>query len=258
VPTSTPLPTITDAPLTATPRPTRTPLPVVQDGAQRYAVQSGDTCLDIANRFGVSLARLVAYNNFDARTCFLNVGQIVLIPPAANAVTQPAAATKPPIATALPTEAPTAAPTKIPTQSPTASAVPIEEPTTTPASLQTYYTVRPGDTCGGIAKRFGIRVADLAAANGLNANVCFLRAGQQLVIISSTSPTIVPRLAEPNAEASPSPTPTASQTIYVVKAGDTCLEIATRFKVTVNRLAAANNLNPRTCFLSIGRKLVIP
>jgi LysM repeat protein len=226
--------------------PTLTPLPVVQNGAQRYSVKPGDTCLDIANKFGVSLARLVAYNQFDAKTCFLNIGQVVLIPKAngdaGSTLIERATAT------ALPPTSPAAPPTGIPT------VALIPEPTATPAALQTYYTVRNGDTCGGIAKRFGISVAQLAATNGLNANVCFLRVGQRLTIAATVEVAVIPRLADPL----PLPSPTSETTVYVVRPGDTCLEIATRYKVSVNRLAAANNLNPKTCFLSVGRKLVIP
>ncbi len=239
-------PTTTDAPSTATPLPTLTPLPVAQNGTQRYSVKPGDTCLEIANRFGVSLARLVAYNQFDAKTCFLSIGQIVLIPTADSSANSTAAERV--TAIALPTTRPTALPTNAPTLAPTLA------PTATPAVLQTYYTVRNGDTCGGIAKRFGISVAQLAATNGLNANVCFLRVGQRLIIAATVEVAVIPRLADPL----PLPSPTPQLTVYVVRPGDTCLEIATRYKVSVNRLAAANNLNAKTCFLSVGRKLVIP
>ena len=157
----------------------------------------------------------MAYNQLDAKKCFLNIGQIVLIPPTTSTVTAIPTA----IATAIPTPAPTLA----------------------SADSQTGYTVRDGDTCSSIAKQFGIRVSQLAAANGLNTEVCFLRSGQKLIISSSSA---LPA--------------TASQKTYVVRPGDSCLEIATRYKISVSRLAAANNLNPKTCFLSVGRKLVIP
>jgi LysM repeat protein len=221
---------------------------VVEDGALRYEVKQGDTCLEIANRFRVSLARLVAYNRFDADTCFLSIGQIVLIPLEDSTVTERATDTVPATQTPAPTAIPTAVPTAIPTQLPT------QAPTATSANPQTTYTVRNGDTCGGIARRFGIRVAELAAANGLNTNTCFLRVGQRLVI-----PNVV--VASAPVQAAPTATviaEVADENVYVVKPGDTCLGIAIRYKLTVARLAAANNLNAKTCFLSVGRRLVIP
>lgn len=74
-PTITPRATPTLAPATVPPpsQPIVTPTPIV------YEVQPGDTLIPIANKFGVSLADLIAANgNLDATT--LQIGQKLIIP----------------------------------------------------------------------------------------------------------------------------------------------------------------------------------
>ncbi|MBI2755458.1 MAG: LysM peptidoglycan-binding domain-containing protein [Chloroflexi bacterium] len=56
---------------------------------------------------------------------------------------------------------------------------------------------------------------------------------------------------------SPSPAPTAAPTAYTVQAGDNPAEIARQFRVTVEALLAANNIqDPRS--LQVGQVLKIP
>jgi len=47
--------------------------------------------------------------------------------------------------------------------------------------FETVYTVKAGDTLGGIALKFGVSVRALAAANGIT-NINFIKVGQQLII----------------------------------------------------------------------------
>jgi len=113
----------------------------------QYTVQQGDTCGGIAYRFKITAAQLVAANKMSRSSCFLRVGQKLWIPKSDAVIASPTA-------TALPTN----------------------------ASGTRNYTVQQGDVCGSIAKRFGITVALLAAANNLDPNVCPLRVGRTLVI----------------------------------------------------------------------------
>jgi len=59
---------------------------------------------------------------------------------------------------------------------------------TVPAEVQTQrvYTVQPGDTLYGLSRRFGVSVAALQAANGLEDTL--LRVGQRLVIPDGAVP----------------------------------------------------------------------
>ena len=106
-----------------------------------------------------------------------------------------------------------------------------------------------------IARQFGITVARLVAYNDLNPSTCFIRTG--------TTVLIPPGEARPTATPLPTrtPVPTATEvagTPYLVQPGDTCLDIAQRFKISVAELATANQLNRSTCFINAGRTLIIP
>jgi LysM repeat protein len=104
------------------------------------------------------------------------------------------------------------------------------------------YVVQPGDTLTGIAARYGIPLAQLAAANGLRWNA-WIYVGQRLII---------PGVAQiPTAPSVP------SGSIHVVQRGDTLSAIALRYGTTVAALMAANRLaNPN--FIYVGQRLTIP
>ena len=141
--------------------------------------------------------------------------------------------------TPTPTPASTGSPTPRPTPTPAAT------PTPTPAP-QTY-TVQPGDTLSVVAERFGITIEDLQAKNDLpDPNNIFV--GQKL------------QLPQPG-ERAPADTPAAgggaADDVYVVKAGDTLYAVSQELDVTVEDLAAINEItDPSQLF--IGRRLLIP
>jgi LysM repeat protein len=106
------------------------------------------------------------------------------------------------------------------------------------AESQAEYIVQPGDTLLSIAARHGVRVSQLAWANGLRWN-SWVYVGQRLVIPGTT------------------PAPAANSSIYVVRRGDTLSAIAGRYHTTVYQLAQMNNLrNPNLIF--VGQRLVVP
>ncbi len=100
------------------------------------------------------------------------------------------------------------------------------------------YVVQAGDTLTSIALRLGVRVSDLATANGLF-SYAWVYAGQVLTIPGRAVST----------------PPTASGT-YVVKRGDTLFSIARRHNVSVAALRAANSLT--TNLIYVGQSLSIP
>jgi LysM repeat protein len=52
----------------------------VPDGCERYTVQSGDTCIALADRFEVDLNGLIVLNQLDANCATLRLDQVILIP----------------------------------------------------------------------------------------------------------------------------------------------------------------------------------
>jgi LysM repeat protein len=110
----------------------------------------------------------------------------------------------------------------------------------------TTYTVRPGDTLSGIARRLGTDPTTLAQANRLR-NPDRIRVGQRLAVPRQATPAHDDRDA---ATASPAVT-------YTVRAGDTVWAIARRSGSTVEAIIAANRLRP-DALIRPGTSLVLP
>jgi murein DD-endopeptidase MepM/ murein hydrolase activator NlpD len=101
-----------------------------------------------------------------------------------------------------------------------------------PVTLQmSIYTVRPGDTLGSIAKRFGRNVGSIISANGIR-NTTGVKTGTQLRI------------------------PNLDGIIYVVHSGDNLAGIAKRFKIETIKIVDANDLGSAS--LNVGQSLFIP
>ena len=174
--------------------------------------------------------------------------------------TRTPAAAMTPIRTATPFPTDTAIPATVPVPSsptpapsPTLTLQPSATPTATssPRPLQTY-VVKKGDTLFEIALRFGVSVQALAAANGIT-DPKLIRPGQVLV---RPQPGVTPPAPAMTAAPTVTPSPRPQQT-YVVKKGDTLSEIALRFGVSVQALAAANGItDPK--LIRPGQVLVIP
>ena len=145
------------------------------------------------------------------------------------AVTAPTAGPVAPVAATTPT-APVAAPT--------AATAPA------PAATAGTYTVKSGDTLGGIAARHHSSSAAIASANHI-ANPNALKVGQVLRIPAASA------VKKPAARKATVP---ASR--YTVKGGDTLSAISRRTGVPVQQLMRANNMSSSN--LKVGAKLTIP
>lgn len=124
----------------------------------------------------------------------------------------------------------------------------VQSPSVSPA-VGRQVTVQPGDTLTGIAQRNGVRVADLAKANGLGGTTSTIRAGQKLTL---------PRAARAAASASSSSAQRSVRTAssatqstkkkrrgmssYKVKPGETLGGIAARHHTTVSAILKANGM----------------
>ncbi|GAB4232425.1 MAG: hypothetical protein Kow00109_04870 [Acidobacteriota bacterium] len=170
-------------------------LKVAQDGSLRYRVRPGDTLSEIAREFGVAPVTLRRLNGISNPNRLL-VGQVLIIDPTGS-----------------------------PSQRAAAGG----------SGGTAVHVVRPGETLSTIARRYGISLEELAAANGL-ADPDHLRAGAQLIIPGTAT-------AEPRR--------------YRVRPGDTLIAIARRFGCDLADLLRANAL-PDPNRLPVGLELLIP
>jgi LysM repeat protein len=126
------------------------------------------------------------------------------------------------------------------TSSTPAKPQPAPESRAAPSASATQFVVRPGDTLSGIASSFNIDQDTLAQWNGIS-DPNSLAQGQTL------------RLTAP-----PATTAVAAAGIrYVVKLGDSLLAIAGRFGLSLEQIAATNNLADPYPIVE-GQTLVIP
>ena len=122
------------------------------------------------------------------------------------------------------------------------------------------YRIRPGDSLGAIARRFGVTVDQLVAWNRLEGTM--IRAGATLLLFS---PNQAPSeetatVAQNRNSASPKPpstpaTRTAAQ-IHRVRAGESLWKIAQNYRTSVEALRRTNSHLGRT--LRVGDRIVIP
>ena len=96
-----------------------------------------------------------------------------------------------------------------------------------------YYTVKSGDSLWSIAKKLGVSVDELKAANNLTNSL--LSVGQVLKI--------------PGKEI-------INESVYTVKSGDSLYKIAQNYNTTVDEIKRLNNLS--TNLLSVGQVLKLP
>ena len=124
-----------------------------------------------------------------------------------------------------------------------------------PVATTTAYTVKKGDTISGVAARYGLRWQDVVAVNpGISPNK--LRIGQviQLPGQVDTSKTSATRVTAPQTTVVPAPSRT--ETVYVVKSGDSLSVIAQKHGVKVDDIRKANNLTGDK--ILVNQKLKIP
>jgi membrane-bound lytic murein transglycosylase D len=126
-------------------------------------------------------------------------------------------------------------------------------------------TVRKGDTLARLAKRYGVRVKELASANGLKPK-SKLKVGAHLVLpepVSARSRTAQAAVRKASGGAESSASAGAARDVrkratrYKVHKGDTLDQIARVYGVTVDRLADRNRLR-KGQLLRQGLVLVIP
>lgn len=153
-----------------------------------YSVVAGDTLTAIARRHGTSTRTLIKLNQLDINKP-LQINQKLLIP-VPGAATPPAAPrrTSTPKKQAEESATPHTEPVSVvlPPQQPQQAQQPHTKPATTPSSV---YTIQPGDTLYGIARKLNISPEFLMNANGMTPETADkLRAGATLNLPTQKQP----------------------------------------------------------------------
>jgi len=186
---------------------------------ESYVVQSGDTLIGTANRFGLSVTQLATYNNLSSRADLLRGQKLWLVP---GKVTAPAVTP--------------AAPSRKRAQSTTATK---------------SYKVQSGDGLIALAKQFGISTQALADLNGIGSTDS-LYVGQTLKIPADANMT-----SSSNSSASRSSS-SAVTSNYKVKSGETLIGIANSLGVSAAQVAAVNSSFDERARLQRGQTIKVP
>mgnify|MGYP000851304788 CR=1 FL=1 len=190
---------------------------------RRYTVQAGDYPELIAESFGISVKELLAVNDLTADVV-LKPDQVLIIP------------TPPPEPTAAPNDTP--------------------EPTAATVLADIQHIVVSGDNIDTIAAQYGVTWEAIAEANGITKN-SILSIGQKLTIPNVTVASTATAVPEGEQSATPAATPILGEIIYTAQAGDYLQLIADKFGISIEELAAANNLTVGA-ELKLGQELIIP
>jgi len=173
----------------------------------KYKIKKGDNLSEIAEKFGVSTQQIKKWNNISGNNII--AGKTL----------------------------------KIYNSSISSS---YGDNTTKNSSNVNYYKIKPGDSIGGIAEKYGVKVSEIRKWNNISRNK--ILSGSTLKIYSDT-----------NVNDIPSETKTTSKNVksnqqsYTVKSGDSLYSIASKNSTTVAKLKSLNNLTSNN--IKAGQKI---
>ncbi len=142
--------------------------------------------------------------------------------------------------------------------------VPQAQPAPAPVQAPTLqrtdkYTIVSGDTWYGIAKKHGITVAQLQAANPVDTKKGTIYPGKALAIPvygTSTSPAAAPAPASTPAKTAAKPAASTAAKIHTVVSGDSLYRIAIKNKINYDTLLRINKIEKKDANnIKIGQKI---
>ena len=192
---------------------------------QEHIVQPGESLLQIAVDYNVSVAALMTVNQI-ADENLVTIGQSLIIPSEADLQSA---------------------------GSNLAEEVTLEEAIDSDTSVQgltedpAYIIVQPGESLGQIALRYGMNSTTLMALNGLT-NPNLVHAGQRLRVANADGSVTSMEEMLPNWE---------GDKIHIVQPGESLGQIAQLYGVKLSILMRANDIQ-QLGWVDVGQKLIIP
>ncbi|MCZ7611324.1 MAG: LysM peptidoglycan-binding domain-containing protein [Ignavibacterium sp.] len=182
---------------------------ITKNNIYKYKVKRGDNLGKIAEEFGVSISQIKKWNGLSDNK--LIAGRTIKIYSGTSSSTY-------------------------------------GDNTTKNTSNVNYYKVKPGDSIGEIAERYGVKISDIQNWNNLSGNK--ILAGNTLKIYSDANINDIPTENKTTIKSSKN-----NNQVYTVKKGESLFSIAQRYNTSVAKLKSLNNLKSNN--IQAGQKLLV-
>lgn len=199
----------------------------------KYTVKAGDSVWSVSNKYGLTMAQLIQWNNIQNN--FIYPGQQLTV---SNSGSTNSASSN---------------------TGSSANTNNSSSANTGSSSSQGTYTVKAGESVWSVANKNGITMNQLIEWNNIKNN--FIYPGQQLIVkggnsvnTNTGSTTSAAKPNTPNTSATTS-TSSSGNTMYTVKAGESVWSVANKHHITMDQLIEWNNI--KNNFIYPGQQVIV-
>ena len=199
----------------------------------KYTVKAGDSVWSVSNKYGITMAQLIQWNNIQNN--FIYPGQQLTV---SNSGSTNSASSN---------------------TGSSANTNNSSSANTGSSSSQGTYTVKAGESVWSVANKNGITMNQLIEWNNIKNN--FIYPGQQLIVKGgnsvNTNTGSTTSAAKPNTPNTSATTNTSSSgnTMYTVKAGESVWSVANKHHITMDQLIEWNNI--KNNFIYPGQQVIV-
>lgn len=199
----------------------------------KYTVKAGDSVWSVSNKYGITMAQLIQWNNIQNN--FIYPGQQLTV---SNSGSTNSASSN---------------------TGSSANTNNSSSANTGSSSSQGTYTVKEGESVWSVANKNGITMNQLIEWNNIKNN--FIYPGQQLIVkggnSTNTNTGSTTSAAKPNTPNTSATTSTSSSgnTMYTVKAGESVWSVANKHHITMDQLIEWNNI--KNNFIYPGQQVIV-
>lgn len=199
----------------------------------KYTVKAGDSVWSVSNKYGITMAQLIQWNNIQNN--FIYPGQQLTV---SNSGSTNSASSN---------------------TGSSANTNNSSSANTGSSSSQGTYTVKAGESVWSVANKNGITMNQLIEWNNIKNN--FIYPGQQLIVkggnsvnTNTGSTTSAAKPNTPNTSATTS-TSSSGNTMYTVKAGESVWSVENKHHITMDQLIEWNNI--KNNFIYPGQQVIV-